>query len=324
MRWGPFFLGVWMLAAGCVVEDKLVADAGIDAGDASACGGCDGDKPVCIESTGTCVQCTVEEDSYCEDRAQICDAESNECTACIAEEGCCVDDSACTSPSASRCDLSINECAACESNTQCDDVDGLDPSGNACDDGVCVDCTPESEADTCADDKSCNPASKECTGTTVGSLEVCDACVADSECGDEGVASDAFRCVPMYYPNQETRFPDDETGFCLKSTDGGCERPYAVTLDGRPTLSQPSSSGAYCGINEALATCPAVAALVADERCPDGTDEECEPSGICRQVGALENRCTYFCSGETQCDEPPNPGSTCGSSGSSGDDYCGG
>ncbi|MGB5704727.1 MAG: hypothetical protein WBM48_18040 [Polyangiales bacterium] len=109
----------------------------------------------------------------------------------------------------------------------------------------------------------------------------------------------------------------------MKTTDGGCERPYAITLRDRGTLSEPSSSDDYCGVNEELATCPAVAALVADERCPNGTDEECETSGICRQVGNLQNRCTYLCGLPAQCPADA-PADTCGSSGSGGDDYCGG
>ena len=121
---------------------------------------------------------------------------------------------------------------------QCDGVDGLDAEGNACDDGVCRDCTPAAESVTCEDDKSCNPRTRECTDTTVGSLEVCDECVADSECGDLGTESDAYRCVPMFYPNDETRFPDEETGFCLKSIElaGSCENPYRIVLE-RPSLS---------------------------------------------------------------------------------------
>jgi hypothetical protein len=120
------------------------------------------------------------------------------------------------------------------------------------------------------------------------------------------------------------RFPDDETGFCLKVFAlGECEQPYAIKISNRQSLSgDPLES--YCGINEALATCSAVRALDQNDQCPGGEDTECPQSGRCRDVGGLPDRCTYLCGGETQCDEPPNPGSTCGSSGSGDDDYCGG
>jgi len=318
MRWAPFFLTLLALAAACVVEDQPVVppfDGGPDAGD---CLFCPESEPVCVNGT-ECVQCAggVNEQKYCTDRDQVCDVENQVCVDCL-------DDTQCTAPNASRCDLDNNVCAGCQTAAQCDDVEGLPASDNACDDGICRECTPETEAETCPGGTSCDPETNTCTDTTVGSLAVCDECIADSECGDEGEPSEAYKCVPMYYPNDQTRFPDEEIGFCLKTTDGGCERPYAITLRDRGTLSEPSSSDDYCGVNEELATCPAVAALVADERCPNGTDEECEPSGICRQVGNLQNRCTYLCSDVVECKNAPVPGSTCGSSGSGGDDYCGG
>jgi len=316
MRWAPFLLGLLLIAAACVVEDKQLVppiEGGVEAG---VCVLCPADRPVCLDDS-ECVECTLDEQEYCSARDQVCDTEAHECVDCL-------DNAQCTAPTASRCDSATNECAPCETNADCDGVDGLGATGNACDaDAICVACTPDSEAQTCPDGKSCEPRTNTCTETTIGSRDVCEACVADSECGDDGEPSDAYKCVPMYYPDTQTRFPDEETGFCLKTTDDGCQRPYAITLVSRPTLSDPNSSDDYCGINEALTTCPAVAALVADARCPNGTDEECETGGICRQVGNLQNRCTYFCSLAAQCPPAP-PADTCGSSGSGGDDYCGG
>jgi hypothetical protein len=121
------------------------------------------------------------------------------------------------------------------------------------------------------------------------------------------------------------RFPNDETGFCLKTTLGGCEQPYSITLFNRPSLSEPTGQENYCGINEVLTTCPAVKALVDNQPCPIGTADECPVGGLCRQVGDLvEDRCTYPCADVVECKNAPAPGSTCGSSGSGGDDYCGG
>ncbi|MGB5695077.1 MAG: hypothetical protein WBM46_05455, partial [Polyangiales bacterium] len=156
-----------------------------------------------------------------------------------------------------------------------------------------------------------------------GSLDVCEACVADSECGVDNQPSADYRCVPMYYPAPPNRFPDQDTGFCLKVfAPGGCQRPYAITLTDRLSLSDPELQS-FCGINESLATCPAVRALETDQRCQGGTDADCPVSGLCRDVGGLPDRCTYLCELPAQCPAGP-PADTCGSSGGGGDDYCGG
>jgi hypothetical protein len=274
---------------------------------------------------------TADQDDYCKDRSLICDIESSTCVDCLG-------DSDCTAADAARCDA--NECKGCDADAQCDDVDGLPSGNNTCDQGTCVDCTSETEADTCLDNKSCNPRTRECTDTTVGSRETCETCVADSECGADGGPSEKHRCVEMFCPMGVEmfcllgeRFPDDETGFCLKVfSQGGCERPYAIRISNRQSLSgDPLES--YCGINEALATCPAVRDLDRLESCPGGEDIECSTSGVCRDVGGLPNQCTYRCEDEVsnvECvaDSPPGtPGSNCGSSGSGGSGgypYCGG
>ncbi|MBW1830534.1 MAG: hypothetical protein JRJ10_02365 [Deltaproteobacteria bacterium] len=104
-----------------------------------------------------------------------------------------------------------------------------------------------------------------------------------------------------------------------------CARPYLVPLLGRDSLSGLPVAN-YCGINEETGTCPAVLALLNDVGCPTGEDDECPTGGLCRDLagGLAEDRCTYLCTGPTQCDQLPNPGSTCGPSGSGGEDYCGG
>jgi hypothetical protein len=308
MRWGACFLFL-TLAAGCVLEDKPV--------DGGPCGICPVDEPVCNDDL-ECVQCTAEDDDYCEERGRRCDTDEFVCVQCLGNSDC-------TAADAARCDTDTHECVECDSHAQCTGVDELPDNGNACDDGLCVDCTAGTESTTCVNYKSCNPATRQCTNTTVGSRDVCEKCIADSECGNDGAPSEAHRCVEMLY--QGDPFPDDDTGFCLKTTEGGCEQPYSITLSNHASLSGPPDDS-YCGINENLATCPAVRALEFNVRCDGGTNEECpQPSGLCSQVGDLDNRCTYPCASLIEClpDNPPGrPGSTCGSSGSDGDDYCGG
>jgi hypothetical protein len=313
MRWVACFLWLLWLATACVLEDRPIDMQGDGGNDAGLCGGCPDAEPVCTEDL-ECVQCTADDDGYCTASAQVCDTDSSTCVQCVG-------DSDCTAAGAGRCDA--HECKPCNDHSQCSDIDGLPVGANACDDGLCVDCTPATEAQTCANDKSCDPRTRACTDTTVASLDTCEACVADSECGDNGAPSTAHHCVPMSYDGE--RFPNDETGFCLKTTLGGCEQPYSITLFNRPSLSEPTGQENYCGINEVLTTCPAVKALVDNQPCPIGTADECPVGGLCRQVGDLvEDRCTYPCADVVECKNAPAPGSTCGSSGSGGDDYCGG
>ena len=321
MRGVACFLGVLALASGCVLEDTAVdldLDGSVEAG---PCVACPVQRPVCLDGV-RCVECTAEEDNYCIEQMLVCNTETFECVACLT-------DAQCTTASAARCDDETFECDECDDNAQCTGVDGLPGNPNVCDEGLCVDCTPETEADTCLEGKSCNPRTRQCTDTDVGSRDVCEPCVADSECGLNGAPSEEHRCVPMFYPDMATRFPDEVTGFCLRTTTGGCQQPYSVTLNSRQSLSAAPAAN-YCGIREQLATCPAVNALVEGRECPSGESAQCpQPSGLCNRVGDLENRCTYLCEIAQQClpagnPSDPNPGSTCGSSGPGDEDYCGG
>lgn len=311
-----FLLWILTIAAGCVVESKPVTppnDGGVEAG---LCGTCPTEQPVCNESLD-CVQCTADDDAYCTDQGMVCNTASFMCVGCLG-------DADCTDPLASHCDNNV--CTPCSEHVHCDEVDGLGRAENACDDGLCVDCTPETETETCPGTQTCNPATRECNNISVGALNVCEECVSDSQCGEDGQASEAFRCVPMFYPNQETRFPSDQVGFCLKSIElgGACENPFRIVLT-RPSLSGAEADD-YCGINENLATCPAVLALLEDQDCnPDNGDDDCpQPSGLCRELPGMTDKCTYLCSDPVECKDPPVPGSTCDSSGPGGDDYCGG
>ena len=327
MKRFAFLLWLFTLAAGCIVEDRPVGTGGTGGdvgtggtgGDEGPCGTCEDPTPVCNLLNNQCVACTEGQVEYCTAQGLACNTELFRCA--------CATDANCTAIDAAKCDLETNACVPCDSRDQCDDVDGLPGVKNACnDDGVCVDCTPESESETCPDLKACNPRTEKCTDTQVGSLDVCDKCVADSECSDNGDPTATYRCVLMTY--EGVPFPDDQTGFCLKTTAGGCVRPYTVTLFDRSSLSDPSVEDDYCGIEEDRVTCPAVRALLTDAECPDGTDDECKISGICRAVGSVMNRCTYLCDLPVQCPAgaPANTCGTGGTGGAGGDggSYCGG
>jgi len=301
MRSSTCFLWILILTVGCVLEDQPVGD-----GDAGICGSCPTPRPVCHEETKMCVECTTENSTQCTADAPVCDPETFECVGCVTSSDC-------NDPDEARCDTEANECVGCEGMADCEGIAGLP----ACNNGTCVQCT----SDTNCNGKSCNTNTFECTNTDVGSLETCEECVADSECGESEAPSDDHRCVPMFY--DDMRFPDDATGFCLKIfSPGGCQQPYAITIPDRQSLSDPQARS-YCGINEILATCPAVRALVQNDPCPGGENTECPVSGLCRDVGGLPDRCTYPCGLPAQCPADP-PADGCGSPGSGGEDYCGG
>jgi hypothetical protein len=324
MKWLLVFLVPLSLATACVVEDKPVNGGTGGAGGMGGmggepmdeCGGCSGDLPVCDTSTLDCVECLPGMEEACDDTAPVCDPTRKVCL--------CNEDTDCDTPELARCNAITEECAPCESDDDCDDLPDLPDDKNICNDGTCLDCTPDTESEACKNDVSCNPATNECTETEVGSLGVCDACVADSECGDVNKdPSDDHRCVPMFYPSEPIRFPDRERGFCLVAIAGGCEQPYSIRLEGRTSLTGAPPDD-YCGIDESLTTCPAVADLLENRRCDSGEDTECfQPGGICRRVGVLINRCTYACGLAAQCpaDAPAN---TCGPGDTELGDYCGG
>jgi len=335
MRRFAFLLWFLTLAAGCIVEDKPInpsgdggVDAGVDAGELCGTVSCPADRPLCSDAL-ECVQCTANDDSYCTEQGLLCDVASSNCIACAG-------DADCTDPMKSHCDMNV--CVPCTEQGHCEGIEGIGDGESACNDGDCVDCTPETERNTCVDGTACNPATNQCTTVRIGSLDVCEECVADSQCGEDGAASDAHRCVPMFYEMVDDRFPNADTGFCLKSTDGGCVQPFSVTLTNRESLSGAPAAD-YCGVREQLATCPAVKALADGLQCPTGDPRQCpQPSGLCEQVGDLPNRCTYLCGAVQQCldigpdPDNPNTGSTCDSSGTggtggvggAGGKYCGG
>lgn len=289
------------LATGCVLEGQPVGN-----GDAGICGSCPADTPACNEAVPECVQCTTDNSSACVDDTTVCNPDTFTCVQCTTNTQC-------NAPDKARCDTDTNECAQCEGRADCNNITGLPE----CNNGTCVECTPATEETDC-DETSCDPLTSTCTNTMLASRETCETCVADSECKDN------HRCVPMNYKG--TRHPNGTTGYCLKSIalGGSCTNPYRIVINATSLSGTPDDD--YCGINEALATCEAVQALLNDVQCdPDNDDSDCpQPGGICRELRDLRDTCTYLCSGPPQCDEEPNPGAGCGSSGTGSDNYCGG
>jgi hypothetical protein len=309
--------------AQCAVDEDCGAASPVC--DDGVCMGCNDaldcnhlmDTPACNEETGSCVQCI--SDSDCEDSgAPRCEA--NECTECADDEDCgshgelahcdpssgacaqCVTDEQCPSSTASSC--VDNECVGCTTDAHCDHLNW--PA--VCDEEAaeCVQCTADKEW-TCGNG-ACDPATRACTTVPRGSIGICGACVADSQCVGGDQAQPIARCVPMEHDGLPR-----PGGYCLRRETEGCQSNVFTTL-----LTAESLSGAspelYCGIRQDVVTCEAVVDLTEDVECPFQDDRECGcqrdaygtclapgVGGVCAEVSGEPYRCTYPCDNSTQC-----------------------
>lgn len=266
-------------------------------------GACAAPTPVCDESDDSCVECLGEAD--CTGSEKKCDTEARECAECLGSEHC-------TNPAAAKC--AGGACVECEANVDCGHIEGK----GVCDSGTCVECTVADE--TACQGKSCSPTTKACTTTSAGSRDLCEPCIADSECIGGNQADPDARCVAMEF--QGTARPG---GFCLKRVAKTCARPFQTPTTG-VSLSG-AASEQYCGIDEDSTRCEAVLDLLASMACADGMDISCGclrdqngectntgAGGVCRTVGVNANQCTYACGVTNDCPT----GKTC----TAGQPYC--
>ncbi len=292
----------------CVPDDAGMGDASSDGETPddtgpdvpSACAtACSGETPHCDEEAGTCVRC-LENDDCSSDGLMCSNGDCVECT----------DDSHCTDPSASLCSTGDEpgQCIRCTDNAHCDGISGPSGTLGLCDTsagadmGICVECTPENES--ACGGNSCNPATGLCTETPLGSVPVCGACVADSECGTDHL------CVPMNFDGTAL-----DGGFCLKTADSGCERPFLTAIMAE-SLSGVSEA-TYCGVDQNSTTCHAVRAMLESRECTGGDVSICaDNGGRCEMVGLADNRCTISCGVNDECPSS-GPASNCNG-------YCGG
>ncbi len=271
---------------------------------------CNNETPFCVDNG--CVECT--QASHCETtELPVCDG-SGTCTGCGGNPDCarfpslpicdtstgiceqCTTNTHCTSPNASVCDLGTLSCSQCDDNDDCAHISGR----NVCDDGLCVACTVEDES--ACGGNSCNPATRSCTGTAIGSRRQCDSCLADSECIGGGIGNAAtFRCVPMTFQGDPR-----PGGYCLPRAQGGCDQPFGSVYS-TASLSG-TTSESYCSINQNgglnpanAVTCEAVRDLLDNATC--SADEDCGDGegGRCATVGGNPNRCTYVCGSTASC-----------------------
>jgi len=140
----------------------------------------------------------------------------------------------------------------------------------------------------------------------------CETCKSDIDCADSD-----HRCVEMTYLAQ--RFPDEETGYCLRLatllSEGppatyDCETPYVTVLVDARSLSGGALDD-YCSIRQDLTTCSAVRAHQGAWDCTNRGDDACPEGGFCDWVRAetWQQLCTYACQEASECQGPG--GETC-------------
>lgn len=138
------------------------------------CGGtCTGDKPVCKESTDTCVQCLTPSDCTTDTKTK-CDTASNSCVECLASTDC-------GDAMAAKCDKGA--CVKCTSNDDCAHVAGKTVCDTAA--GECVECTGKDYA-SCGMDMGaplvCDSLQRSCTTDKEHGADLCRPCVSDAHC----------------------------------------------------------------------------------------------------------------------------------------------
>ena len=240
----------------------------------------------------------------CAGDTPLCDETKMECVACLDHDNC-------TDAGSAKCD--DGSCVACDDSAQCVGVTDL----GVCDAGTCVECNVD-DATACGGGETCDLLVSQCVGVAAGSVANCEACSNDEQC------ENGHRCIPMDFEMSAYGH------YCLKEADPSCnDQPFTVPIN-KPSLNEAAATN-YCGIEQDLATCEAVLALVQNWQC-SGTDGMCTPDGIlpeeavpgalCKTVGLTDNRCTYACAGAVQCPDV-NPQNTCGDDGTP-PKWCGG
>lgn len=227
----------------------------------------------------------------------------------------CLDHPDCTRADAAKCDG--GSCVPCDDSAQCAGVTGA----AVCEAGTCVACSLADES-ACSGGTTCDLLAMTCSGPAQGAVANCNACSNDLQCAA------GHRCIALEFQSTPHGY------YCLKEAVPNCNvpgQPFQVPIN------KPSISGAaavnYCGIEEDLATCEAVLALLQNWQCPSDTDGMCSPNGVlpevpvpgalCEQVGLATNRCTYACAGPGECPTPAAQ-STCGTGTNMPPGWCGG
>ncbi len=287
----------------------------------SCAAGCDGDVPHCDESRNVCVACL--DASHCPPARNICDEEGAQgrVLACVA----CLSSADCSDPTAARCAAGL--CDTCNADADCAHLSAT-PRCEATS-RRCVECTPDTEATECADDrfefgpKHTTCIDFACSETQPGSRRTCQSCNADNEC------EAGYFCVPMTF-RATTSDPFVPVGnFCLRleTEDDECEptdeAPFGFPRAGLTALG--GTSGTFCG-PQSTTTCPGVLSYqssccpvprAADGSCvlPGNPNDinlsqafnECGMSdqvdALCLRLSGSTYRCSPRCSDDVTCSD---------------------
>jgi hypothetical protein len=241
---------------------------------------CEGELAYCHLEIKACVACT--DDAHCTDEdTPFCDELTGRCGACATSTDCPHADRA-------RCNAETLMCEfPCQEHSDCEGIDGKEACSPQ---GLCVQCTPDNE--TACDGKVCEPDTLRCSSTIEqATTENCHTCITDTQCIED------HKCIPLEYQDSH------HGNYCMRLGSATCAEPYQVNISRKSVLAAENDEPEeYCGINESLVTCEGVVAFNAD--CANGTDEECGADGaICREVNNAPNRCTYYCSSTSQCED---------------------
>lgn len=252
----------------------------------------DAEKPECSDD-GECVACT--EDAACSDRgaASLCHtgrgALRGHCVECREHQDC--EDLA--EPQCS----SAGSCMSCTNNDACEgraSAEQCNQRAGAPTFGTCVECTGATEGQMCGA-SSCMQSSGQCTDTPRASLEVCEACEADSECK---AGTKCVRHMLGAHDLGTVCVYQDTIAGCASSANAGM-KPFSQTVH---AMSVDSTINAdYCFPRT---SCKAYEDAVVGVSC--GTDATLcgEPDiedGYCPTTGPRQGQCSYGCTEDYDC-----------------------
>lgn len=245
-----------------------------DAGGGDDCGGCAADE-LC-RADGQCVECIGTMDCT---GGEVCAISPGECVECVDNTTCPADRPTCD----------MNACTATCDRMLCSGRFSATPACDP-DTGSCVPCDRANEAADCSGN-SCDPDTLSCTAVALGSLDLCEPCISDSECGtfDDprtgGIETITLRCVPTDWRPDAVAAPMPAGSYCLPDSGDPMLADCPAGVPRRERLLSAAITpmeATYC-LPLAVTTC---AALLDDDVCPGvGFDDECglmgEPDGLC-------------------------------------------
>jgi hypothetical protein len=281
-------------------------DAAQDEDSGSPCHCDDPNRPVCIETTGLCVACTMDNRGACSE-SQLCDFTRGECVECLQHSDC-------KDPAASVCDAQ-RRCTPCAHDAACAHLDDK----QVCLSGACVQCTQEKraaclvhESPTKTVQHACHALEHTCTDREVGKTQACGECLSDAECAA------GHACVTMDLAGAAI----EGNWFCLPlMTEINCDRrrPYIGVAPGKTTIEGATQdvctlrvstcaahadySNKFCGLDQGDQPIPLDGGVPVAPSVK-GDTELCGLSGLadgyCVEARPGSHRCTVPCASDVQ------------------------